>query len=126
MIETCNIEIDLKYDIWRFCEDEKKQMLEIKEQSCRVLFKDYYSRDIIMQIHFCGTLWHLMSHFSAKQSFWTDFRDEKWQFRDKDESWWSQASAAGSLDAQRWRKKRTNKGTDCLRRIAMTNPAKEG
>lgn len=58
-----------------------------------------------MQIHFCGTLCHLMSHFSAKQSLWADFLHEKWQFCDKDDSWWYKPSSDGSLDPRRWGKK---------------------
>lgn len=33
----------------------KKETLDIKEQSCRALFKDYYCQNIIMQILFWGT-----------------------------------------------------------------------
>lgn len=57
-----------------------------------------------MQIHFCGTLCHLMSHFSAKQSLWADLGDGKWQFCDRDDSWWYKPSSDGSLDPTRWEK----------------------
>lgn len=76
----------------------KEKMLEIKQQSCRVLFKDYYCRDIIMQIHFVP----FDESFLCSQSLWADFRDEKWQFSDEGDSWWDKPSSDAFLDAGMW------------------------
>lgn len=57
----------------------KEKMLEIKEQSCRVLLKGW---DIIMQIHFVP----FDESSLRSQSLWADFRDEKWQFSDEGDS----------------------------------------
>lgn len=76
-------------------------MLEIKQQSCRVLFKDYHCRDIIMQIHFVP----FDESFLCSQSLWADIWDEKWQFSDEGDSWWDKPSSDAFLDPGTWGEK---------------------
>lgn len=79
-----------------------------------------------MQIHFCGTLCHLMSHFSAKRSLWNDFQDERWQFSDKNDSWWYKPPSDGSLDPQRWGGKNEQTREQIVLDTSIMKTAKEG